>query len=56
INESIAERLVKTSRLPAFSGRLFPGEQVGRDPIINLRYPLPLWAANTLGLQQVAMD
>ncbi|KAJ6481138.1 hypothetical protein C8R45DRAFT_1054313 [Mycena sanguinolenta] len=31
INESIAERLVKTSRLPAFSGRLFPGEQVAVD-------------------------
>jgi hypothetical protein len=53
IYESIAQCFVKTSRLPGFSGTLFPGEHVERDPAINADYPLPPWAALTLGLSQV---
>jgi hypothetical protein len=56
INDSIVERLVKTSRLPGFSGRLFPGQRVGRDPLLNLGYPLPPWAMHTLGLTQVVVE
>ncbi|KAF7356780.1 hypothetical protein MVEN_01013300 [Mycena venus] len=56
INESIIDRLIKTSRLPGFSGHLFPGQRVGREPSLNLRYPLPPWAAGTLGLVQVVVE
>ncbi|KAJ7799126.1 hypothetical protein B0H14DRAFT_2180051, partial [Mycena olivaceomarginata] len=50
IHEAILERLVRTSRLPGFSGTLFPGERLGRDPILTSSYPLPSWAEKTLGL------
>lgn len=53
---SITERIVKTSRLPGFSGSLFPGERVGRDPNINLDYPLPPWARHLLGLSQIVVE
>ncbi|KAJ7815528.1 hypothetical protein B0H14DRAFT_2603415 [Mycena olivaceomarginata] len=56
IHEAILERLVKTSRLPGFSGTLFPGERLGRDPILTSSYPLPSWAEKTLGLTQVVVQ
>ncbi|KAJ7086900.1 hypothetical protein B0H15DRAFT_950408 [Mycena belliarum] len=56
INKSIVERLAKASRLPGFSGNLFPGKRLGRDPDLSLSYPLPLWATDILGLSQVILD
>ncbi|KAJ7342568.1 hypothetical protein DFH08DRAFT_1012260 [Mycena albidolilacea] len=56
INESIVERFVKASRLPGFSGTLFPGKRLGRDPSSTLAYPLPSWATDTLGLSQVVVE
>ncbi|KAJ7440714.1 hypothetical protein B0H11DRAFT_1750551, partial [Mycena galericulata] len=56
INESIIERLVKTSHLPSFTGTLFPGHRTGRDPNLNISYPLPPWATGVLGLQQVVVE
>lgn len=41
INRSIVERFVKTSRLPSFSGTLFPGVRLDRDRDLNLDAPLP---------------
>ncbi|KAJ7889571.1 hypothetical protein B0H14DRAFT_2336709, partial [Mycena olivaceomarginata] len=55
-NEPIVERLIKASRLPGFSGSLMPGQRVGRDPSLNLCYPLPPWATQTLGLSQVVVE
>ncbi|KAJ7506484.1 hypothetical protein B0H11DRAFT_1903850 [Mycena galericulata] len=46
----------KTSRLPGFTGTLFPGHRTGRDPAINTSYPLPPWATGTLGLRQVVVE
>ncbi|KAJ6459687.1 hypothetical protein C8R45DRAFT_843284 [Mycena sanguinolenta] len=56
IYEAIFERLVKASRLPGFSGTLFPGERLGRVPTLNSNYPLPFWARTTLGLSQVVVQ
>ncbi|KAJ7190070.1 hypothetical protein GGX14DRAFT_382593 [Mycena pura] len=56
IYKSIAKRLVKTSRLPGFSGSLLPGERLGRDPSLNIDYPLPSWAMNTFGLSFVVVE
>ncbi|KAJ6458478.1 hypothetical protein C8R45DRAFT_1110006 [Mycena sanguinolenta] len=56
ITEAIVERFVKTSHLPGFSGSLFPGRRLDRDPNINLACPLPLWATDTLGLDQVVVE
>lgn len=60
INESVVERLVKASRLPGFSGSLFPGQSLARDPALNTTCPetcpLPPWATGTLGLQQVVVE
>ncbi|KAJ6485506.1 hypothetical protein DFH09DRAFT_1339787 [Mycena vulgaris] len=56
INNSVIERLVKASRLPGFTGSLFPGKRIGRDPSINPLYPLPPWATDTLGLSQVVVE
>ncbi|KAJ7284787.1 hypothetical protein C8J57DRAFT_1217169 [Mycena rebaudengoi] len=56
INQSIVQRLIQTSRLPGFTGTLFPGQHVGRDPALNSDAPLPPWATHNLGLQQVTME
>ncbi|KAJ6456851.1 hypothetical protein C8R45DRAFT_1110650 [Mycena sanguinolenta] len=56
IYEAIFEHLVKASRLPGFSGTLFPGERLGHDTTLNSNYPLPLWATNKLGLSQVVVE
>ncbi|KAJ6600154.1 hypothetical protein B0H10DRAFT_2231026 [Mycena sp. CBHHK59/15] len=56
INEAIVERFVKASHLPGFTGSLFPGHHVGRDPMINDDHPLPPWAGTTLRLQQVVVE
>ncbi|KAJ6631847.1 hypothetical protein B0H10DRAFT_1937603 [Mycena sp. CBHHK59/15] len=56
INEAIFERFVKASRLPGFTGSLFPGHRVGCDPTINDDHPLPPWAGTTLRLQQVVVE
>ncbi|KAJ7087535.1 hypothetical protein B0H15DRAFT_781217, partial [Mycena belliarum] len=56
INQSVVERLVKASKLPGFSGNLFPGKRLGRDPDLSINYPLPSWATDVLGLSQVVVD
>ncbi|CAK5283134.1 unnamed protein product [Mycena citricolor] len=56
INEAVMERLVKTSRLPGFSGSLLPGERVGRDATITTACPLPDWAKMVLGLEVVELE
>ncbi|KAJ6573764.1 hypothetical protein DFH09DRAFT_1311848 [Mycena vulgaris] len=56
INRSIVERLVKASQLVGFSGSLFPGLRLERDPALNSDIPLPPWASDTLGLFEVAVD
>ncbi|KAJ7812348.1 hypothetical protein B0H14DRAFT_2605778 [Mycena olivaceomarginata] len=50
INEAIVERFVKASQLPGFTGSLFC------DPNLTLSWPLPVWATNTLGLSQIAVE
>jgi hypothetical protein len=56
INDSVIERLMKTSWLPGFTGSLFPRQRIGRQPDINLEYPLPPWATDKLGLTQVVVE
>ncbi|KAJ7236997.1 hypothetical protein C8J57DRAFT_1529798 [Mycena rebaudengoi] len=56
INESIALRLIQTWRLPGFSGSLFPGNRVGRDPSLNERVPLPGWATKYIGLVRQVVE
>ncbi|KAJ7277806.1 hypothetical protein C8J57DRAFT_1503643 [Mycena rebaudengoi] len=56
INQSIVQRLIQTSHLPGFTGTLFPGQRVGRDPALNSDAPLPPWATHSLGLQQVTVE
>ncbi|KAJ7603381.1 hypothetical protein DFH06DRAFT_1151911 [Mycena polygramma] len=52
INAAIARQLRKTSRLPGFTGTLFPGTRVGRDPLLSEAEVLPSWAAEELGIQR----
>lgn len=52
INEGILRRLLQTSKLTGFSGRLQFGRRVGRDPATLVEVPLPYWAEG-LGLQGV---
>ncbi|KAJ6476562.1 hypothetical protein DFH09DRAFT_1108859 [Mycena vulgaris] len=56
INESVVFRLIKTSRLPGFSGSLFPACRLGRDPDINATEMLPTWATRYLGLVQEIVE
>ncbi|CAK5272797.1 unnamed protein product [Mycena citricolor] len=56
ISASIVERLIKASRLPGFSGSLLPGDRLGRDPSLLQSCPMPDWAQNLLGLQQVVIE
>ncbi|KAJ7291871.1 hypothetical protein C8J57DRAFT_1492338 [Mycena rebaudengoi] len=56
INESIALRLVHASCLRGFSGSLFPGIHVARDPSLNGDVELPGWATKYLGLIKQSVE
>lgn len=56
INRSIAQRLVRASKLVGFTGSLLPGERVGRDMELNNDVPFPAWAVDTLGLTQITIE
>ena len=49
IHEAIVKRLIQTSRLPGFSGNIFHGQRIGRDPALNKNVPLPSWVTQLLG-------
>jgi hypothetical protein len=52
VNEGILSRLLQTSTLIGFSGRLQFGCRIGRDPTTLVGVPLPYWAEG-LGLHEV---
>ena len=56
IHEVIVKRLLQTSKLPGFSGRLFHGERRGRDQSLNDNVPPPFWLTGILGITQVEID
>ncbi|KAJ6450440.1 hypothetical protein C8R47DRAFT_1230255 [Mycena vitilis] len=56
INTGIARQFRKTSRLPGFSGTLFPGARVGRDPHLSEAESMPPWAALELGIQREIVE
>ncbi|KAJ7735456.1 hypothetical protein B0H16DRAFT_1327062 [Mycena metata] len=56
INASIAKRLVQTSRVPGFTGSLFPGEREGRDPTLRDSVPPPPWLSEVLHLTTVSVE
>lgn len=48
IHEAIVKRLIQTSRLPGFSGNLFHGQRIGRDPALNENILPPSWVTQLL--------
>ena len=56
IHETIVKRLIQTSRLPGFTGNLFPGQRVGRDPELNENIPPPSWVTHLLGITTVEVE
>ena len=44
IHESIVDRLLQTSSLPGFTGKLVFGSRIGRDPSVRAGIPQPQWA------------
>ncbi|KAJ7062971.1 hypothetical protein B0H15DRAFT_794769, partial [Mycena belliarum] len=53
INMSIAQRLAQTARLAGFTGSLFPGDRIGRDPALRHGIPAPFWLGDSLHLSIV---
>ena len=56
IHEAIVKRLVQTSQLSGFSGNLFHGQRLGRDPARNENIPPPSWVTNLLGITSVEVE
>ena len=56
IHETIVKRLIQTSHLPGFSGNLFHGQRIGRDPVLNENIPPPLWVSHLLGITTVEVE
>jgi len=56
IYEAIVKRLIQTSQLPGFSGNLFHGQRLGRDPARNENIPPPSWVTNLLGITSVEVE
>ena len=56
IHEAIVKRLIQTSRLPGFTGNLFHGQRVGRDPALNENIPPPSWVTRLLGITTVEVE
>jgi hypothetical protein len=56
INTSIAKRLAKTAGLAGFTGSLFPGDRVDRDPALRDGIPSPPWLAAVFYLQISAVE
>jgi hypothetical protein len=44
VNEGILSRLLQTSRLVGFSGKIQFGHRIGRDPAALVGVPFPYWA------------
>ena len=56
LHEVIVKRLIQTSKLPGFSGSLFHGERIGRDPSRNANIPPPPWVTEHLGITEVVVE
>ena len=56
IHKVIVKRLLQTSKLPGFTGRLFHGERLGHDQSLNDNVPPPFWLTGILGITQVEID
>ena len=56
IHETIVKRLIQTSRLPGFTGNLFHGQRIGRDPALNENIPPPSWVTHLLGITTVEVE
>lgn len=56
LHETIVKRLIQTSQLSGFSGNLFHGQRIGRDPALNEDIPPPSWVTNLLGITTVEVE
>jgi hypothetical protein len=56
IHEAIIKRLIQTSRLAGFTGNLFYGQRVGRDPALNEDIPPPSWVTRLLGITTIEVE
>jgi len=56
IHETIVKRLIQTSHLPGFTGNLFHGQRIGRDPALNENIPPPSWVTHLLGIMTVEVE
>jgi hypothetical protein len=56
LHETIIKRLIQTSKLPGFSGSLFHGQRIRRDPVLNEGIPPPSWITNLLGITTVEVE
>jgi hypothetical protein len=56
LHEVIVKRLIQTSKLSGFTGRLFHGERKGRDPLLNEDIPPPPWVTDLLGISEVVVE
>ncbi|KAJ7671649.1 hypothetical protein DFH06DRAFT_1293587 [Mycena polygramma] len=55
-NINMDPRPRRTSRLPGFTGSLFPGEREGRDPARREGVPPPPWLAGALHLTTIPVE
>ena len=53
IHEAIVKHLIQTSRLSGFTGNLFHGHHIGRDPALNENITSPSWVTHLLGITTV---
>jgi len=56
LHEAIVKRLIQTSQLPGFSGNLFHGERIGRNPKLKDNIPPPSWVTHLLGITTVEIE
>lgn len=56
IHEAIVNRLIQTSRLAGFTGNLFYGQRVGRDPALNEDISPPSWVTHLLGITTIEVE
>ena len=56
IHEAIVKHLIQTSCLSGFTGNLFHGHCIGRDPALNKNIPPPSWVTHLLGITTVEVE
>ncbi|KAJ7018507.1 hypothetical protein C8F04DRAFT_1277648 [Mycena alexandri] len=56
VSAAICKRIALTSRLVGFSGSIFPGQHIDRDPALSEGIPPPYWLATELGVTVMSVE